>query len=271
MTDLTKILEIAKKAAQESAGKAVKTRNSGDISVEFKSPRELVTRADKESEVSIMKCIQDAFPSHTFLSEESQSSHYGKNLAAPLWIIDPIDGTTNFAHGLQHWAVSIAFAEKGIVQVGVVYAPVLNEMFYSIKEHGAFLNDTKIRVSERIHFREALVATGFPYERDSTRLNSVLENSRKILENCRDIRRLGAASLDICYVACGRMDMFYEDLSPWDMAAAGLIAREAGALTGNWMESNYNASLPSDLKSQAYLVGNKSIYGQALDVLIKTK
>jgi myo-inositol-1(or 4)-monophosphatase len=264
---MDKILQIAKESAFQAGKAALDLRQSGTIHTEFKSPRELVTTADKKAESIIISIISKKFPDHNFLSEETNATVPKEKLTGPLWIIDPIDGTTNFAHGLQHWAVSIAYAKNGVVQVGVVYAPVLNETFVAVRGNGATLNDQKIAVSARSDMSHALVATGFPYERDASTISSVFDTARKFLEKCRDLRRLGAASLDISYIACGRMDVFYENLSPWDMAAAGLIAREAGAITGNWSEDIYNNNFPEDLKSRAYLVAGAKLYKEALFII----
>ncbi|MDF1761989.1 MAG: inositol monophosphatase family protein, partial [Oleibacter sp.] len=151
--------------------------------------------------------------------------------AEHLWIIDPIDGTVNFAHQHSQVAVSIAYYFKGKAQVGVVHNPFTGETFYACKGMGAYINDTVIQCAKTNELRRALIATGFPYVKDH--LPKLMRRLETVLTQCADIRRIGSAALDICWVACGRLDGYYESVQPWDFAAAQLIAREAGAQFGH--------------------------------------
>lgn len=259
------ILNAALDAAELAAGIAKQVRASGQIGIDFKGAVNLCTQADLEAEKAILTLITGKFPNHEILSEESNSNFLEKDLfGGPLWIIDPIDGTTNFAHGHPHVGISIAFADKGQVLAAVVYAPFQNERFTAVKGKGAFLNDSPIKVSAADTLRAALVCTGFPYEREN--IGEVTGRLENMLRDCRDVRRLGAASLDICWVGCGRMDLFYEDVSPWDMAAASLIAREAGARVGYFRE-NVDQTLPEDLRSKGLVIGTPKILDAAINTL----
>lgn len=226
------ILAIALKAARSAGEIIAKIRRDGTFQVSRKDgERNLVTIADLEAEQEILRIIREAYPDHEILSEESLSSTDRELGKGPLWVIDPVDGTTNYAQGHVHVGVSIAYAEDGVVQVGVVHAPFLEETFTAMRGVGAWRNNQPITCSQATRLVDALVATGFPYER--TDLALILRRVSQVLNGCRDIRRLGAASIDICWTACGRLDVFYETLAPWDFAAGALIAREAGATVGH--------------------------------------
>lgn len=196
--------------------------------IEKKGPEDLVTSADIASEQYILETLREKFPDHDVLAEESGSSIKGGN--GCLWIIDPLDGTTNFAHQLPIFSVSIAFAEDGELKVGVVLNPVTGELFTATAGKGAALNGGRIKVSGCTRLSESLLVTGFPYDvkQDTAPYIKRFENC---LKAAIGVRRLGSAALDLCFVACGRFEGFWEqNLKPWDTAAGTLIAREAGAL-----------------------------------------
>lgn len=254
--------EIAVFAAKAAGAIMRDSRAKSSFTLGYKD-LDLVTSADIAAEKSIVDTIRAAFPNDSLLTEEAHSDCNADKLGANrLWIIDPIDGTTNFATGQLHCAVSIAFAINGKVQLGVVYAPFLDEFYTAEIGKGAQLNGRSISVGACTALNQALVATGFPYRREQT-LAKTIRQIQNILSNCRDMRRLGAASIDTCWVACGRLDAYYEDVKPWDIAAAGLIAREAGAKTGCYadpLESN-------DLNGNAFMVSNSQIF-EALRAII---
>jgi myo-inositol-1(or 4)-monophosphatase len=175
--------------------------------------------------------VRKAYPDHAFLAEESGAAGGGQ--AEFRWIIDPLDGTTNFIHAFPQYCVSIAVEQRGALAHAVVYDPVRNELFTASKGRGAFLNDRRIRVSKCVRLQDALVGTGFPFK-EVTRLDLYLRQLRRFMETASGVRRAGAAALDLAYVACGRLDAFWElGLSPWDMAAGALLIQEAGGLVGD--------------------------------------
>ncbi len=226
-------LSFARTLARKAGDMIAAERSAHELDKSYKNGNELVTSADLAADSLICEAISERFPSHVIISEES-APKVGRvqELKDPLWIIDPIDGTVNYAHGHLQSAVSIAHVRNGEVVLGVVYNPFVDEMFHAEKGAGAFLNDQRIRVSGQHEMRKALIATGFPYEKDN--LQPLVARVGAVLQHCADIRRLGAASLDICWLAAGRLDGYYESLSLWDFAAARLIAQEAGASCGHF-------------------------------------
>lgn len=269
--DLNTILLTAKDAAARGAQIAREQRAALSVEVSFKDARNLVTNADIACEKAIIETIRAAFPGHTVLAEESSAQVSPAQCASgPVWVIDPIDGTTNYAHEHYQVGVSIAFAVDNTVLVAAVEAPFLGECFTAIKGQGAFLNGKRIGVRSISGAHEALVATGFPYRR--VNLGNICGRVERVLTHCRDLRRIGAASLDISWVGCGRLDAFYEEgLSPWDVAAASLIAREAGALVGHFPydhESQKNTSAYSgDLFADNILVASPGCFQEMQDIL----
>lgn len=262
--DLQQLAEFALRLAREAGDLIRREREQAQFKQDYKGGRELVTSADLKADRLIRESIERAYPDHLILSEESsplaQDPH---SLRQPLWIIDPIDGTVNFAHGLPHVAICIAFALNGEVQVGVVHCPFSNETFHAIRGRYSRLNDQPIRVSGQEDFRRALVATGFPY--DKSEIPQLARRVESVLTRCADIRRLGSAAVDICWVAMGRFDAFYESLSPWDFAAARLIAREAGARCGHLYA--VPAEIPEDLYGRDILVSTPALYEHLEDAL----
>ncbi|MGN1172335.1 MAG: inositol monophosphatase family protein [Muribaculaceae bacterium] len=189
---------------------------------------DVVTAADKESDRLITECIKAKYPSHDIISEESGETHNAG--AEYCWVIDPLDGTTNFSAGLPLFAVSIALQRNGETVLGVVYIPYLDETFHAIKGEGAYLGDNKIAVSQNGSLARAVVSTGFPVDKKENPDNNIA-TSAAIIPEVRGFRRLGAAAVDICYVAAGILDAYWElNLHIWDIAAATLIAEEAGAI-----------------------------------------
>ncbi len=197
---------------------------------------DLVTEADTESENRIIATIRSAFPDHALLAEESG---HADGHADYTWLIDPLDGTTNFAHGVPVYAVSIALAIKGRIVVGIVLNPASGELFTALAGRGAHLNGRAIAVSQIATVSESLLATGFPYE-FAGRLETVMARFRSCAAVSQGVRRIGSAALDLCYVACGRFEGFWEELlKPWDTAAGYLIAAEAGATVTNFQNQPY--------------------------------
>ncbi len=200
------------------------------LQVSTKGPGDFVSRADRKAEQTIREDLLAARPTYGFLGEEGGELEGSDPTRR--WIVDPLDGTTNFLHGLPHWAVSIALEHKGQLVAGVVYDPVKDEMFYAEKGEGAWMNERRIRVSARSRMIESIFATGIPWA-GRRNLPVVLQDLARIMPICAGVRRFGAASLDLAYVAAGRYEGFWErDLNIWDVAAGMVIATEAGALSG---------------------------------------
>ncbi len=197
------------------------------LQIEEKSPNDFVTSVDKQVEESIVEFLQKRYPDHSFLCEEM--GMIGENEDA-MWIIDPLDGTANFIQGIPHYAISIAFRLNGKIEHAVIYDPFKQDLFTASRGKGAQLNGHKIRVSKQNKFECALLATGFAFKDENLKAKN-LKTLKPILTDCRDVRRMGAASLDLAYVACGRVDGFWElGLNSWDIAAGALIVKEAGGI-----------------------------------------
>ena len=255
------MLNIAIKAAR-AAGSII-NRAALDLEllkVGTKGPNDYVTEVDRRAEEVIIQILLEAYPGHGILAEESGSEHGAKD-SEYVWIIDPLDGTTNFLHGFPVYAVSIALAYRGQVQQAVVYDPTRNDLFFASKGRGAFLNDRRLRVSKRLRLSDALVGTGFPF-RKGDNFKRYVKMFEEVMQSCAGLRRPGAAALDLCYVAAGYYDGFFETgLSPWDVAAGSLIITEAGGLIGNFTgESDY-------LYQREVVAGNPKIYGQLVQIL----
>ncbi len=255
------MLNIAIKAAR--AAGAIINRASLDVerlTVSAKSHNDFVTDVDRAAEEVIIDTILEAYPGHGILAEESGRERGAKH-SDYVWIIDPLDGTTNFIHGFPVYAVSIALAFRGQVQQAVVYDPTRNDLFYASKGKGAYLNDRRIRVSKRTRMLEALIGTGFPF-RKGDNFQRYMRMFEDVMVQCAGLRRPGAASLDLCYVAAGYYDGFFETgLSPWDIAAGSLMITEAGGLVGNFTGE-------SDFMYQREIVAaTPRIYGQLVKTL----
>lgn len=257
------VINIAVKAARR-AGQII-NRASNDIEslkIASKQPNDFVTEVDRAAEAAIIEVLQEAYPNYGILAEESGSTpaHNGGD-AEYQWIIDPLDGTTNFIHGLPQYAISIALARGNILEHAVVYDPNRNELFTASKGSGAFLNERRIRVSRRIKLSDALIGTGFPY-REFDKVDLYLSIFKELAEKTAGQRRPGAASLDLAYVACGRYDGFWEfGLAPWDMAAGALLISEAGGLVSDLRgEANY-------LETGNIIAGTPKIFAPLLKLI----
>ncbi len=232
MPILHPMLTAAVKAARK-AGSIVSraTLNLDTITVTTKRKNDFVTEVDKAAEEAIIDIIRKAYPDHGILAEESGAS--GKSDAEHVWIIDPLDGTTNFIHGFPQYAVSIGVTHKGILAHGVIFDPVKNELFTTSRGKGAYLNDRRMRVSGRIGLKASLIGTGFPF-REIDNFDEYMAMFKSVTRETAGIRRAGSAALDLAYVAAGRLDGFWEiGLSPWDIAAGALMIQEAGGLISN--------------------------------------
>ena len=243
------MLNIAIKAARRAGSiinRAALDRTK--LEVRVKQANDFVTQVDKAAESAIIDIIRQAYPDHSILGEESGALE-GKNPSGTTskaeyrWIIDPLDGTTNYIHGFPQYCVSIALEHRGAIEHGVVYDPARNELFTASKGRGAFLDDRRIRVTKCAHLKDALVGTGFPFK-EMSRLDLYFRQLREVMQTSSGVRRAGAAALDLAYVAAGRMDAFWElGLAPWDMAAGALLIQEAGGMVGDlkgdagWLEN----------------------------------
>ncbi len=229
--DLSIAREVALAAARE-AGEIIMRRFRRLEGVRKKGQVDLVTAADLESEAAIVDRIRQAFPDHAIIAEEGD---YQQTVPSQYrWVIDPLDGTTNYIHGWPLFAVSIGLQVTNETVVGVVLNPAQGEEFVAVKDRGATLNGEPIQVSGVDHLQEALLVTGFPYTHDRVFYES-FELFRELYDRCQGIRRLGSAALDLCYIATGRFEAFYEaHLHPWDICAGALICKEAGGLATDW-------------------------------------
>lgn len=244
-------MEIAQRA-----GNFISSQRVIASDIEEKSKNSLVTFVDKQTEKIIVDALSNLLPEAGFITEEGTSDKKGKKFS---WIIDPLDGTTNFIHGVPCYAVSIALTENEDIVLGVVYEINLKECFYAWKNSKAYLNGKEIAVSNTSQLKNALIATGFPYYNFS-KLNEYLDLFRNLLQETRGIRRPGAASVDLAYVACGRFDGFYEiTLHPWDVAAGAFIIQQAGGFVSDFSGNN------NWLYGEEIVVGNKTIHQELLD------
>ncbi len=254
-------LEIVKKVGTTAARRGAEITHSlvGKITkIKKKGAIDLLTEADTGSESIIIKTIRENFPDHSILAEESGEIKQNPEYE---WIIDPLDGTTNFAHGLNHYAISIAFAINKKIVVGIVFNPEADELFTATAGKGATLNGHPIKVSAVESISESLLVTGFPYNFKDI-LATVLTRFSNCLQAAQGIRRFGSAALDLCYVACGRFEGFWEqNLQPWDTAAGHLIAKEAGAVITDF------SNQPFAIEKKEILATNDKIHHQMLSLL----
>lgn len=255
------MLNTAVKAAR--AAGAIINRAALDVEavrVSQKQVNDFVTEVDQASERIIIETLLGAYPDHGILAEESGSTHGNPN-ASHVWIIDPLDGTTNFIHGFPIYCVSIALVINGKLDQAVVYDPTRNDLFTATRGRGAFLNDRRIRVSKRVRLNECLLSTGFPF-RPEDDFNKYLRLMGDMMQRTAGLRRPGAAALDLAYVAAGFSDGFFElGLQPWDMAAGALLVTEAGGLVGNFTgEANF-------LEHRECMAANPRIYAQLVPLL----
>jgi len=232
------------------SGDYIKQNINANLDIDFKGRADMVTQVDKKSEEIIRNKINEKYPDHQILAEESGNKNTDSKFK---WIIDPLDGTTNFVHGYNFVSVSIALEYEGEIVLGIVNCPSEGELFTAIKNEGAYLNGKRIEVSEVASLENSLLATGFPYD-----LNDVFYKNMKLFqkfyESSQGVRRGGSAAMDLCYVACGRFDGFWEyDLNPWDIAAGSLIVREAGGKLSNNSGEKYSIYADPVIASNKHL------------------
>jgi len=241
-----------------NAGALLKKKFNKTHKIQFKGDINLVTEADKMSENLIIKSIRRAFPDHGILSEESPAVAGSGKIR---WIVDPLDGTTNYAHGYPVFCVSIALENDGNVVLGVIYDPMREELFSTVRGKGVYLNGKKLSVSSIRDISRSLLATGFPYDIRESRENN-LDYFSRMAVNVQAIRRAGAAALDLAYLAAGRFDGFWElKLQPWDTAAASLMVEEAGGMISDIKGDRWH------LQSANILASNGLIHEQMIDIL----
>jgi myo-inositol-1(or 4)-monophosphatase len=250
-SDLQDILTIGADAAIK-AGAVLLKHYAKPHHIRLKGAIDLVTEADLAAETCILDVLHQKLPGTKILSEESYSS-YGTLPDGPVWIIDPLDGTTNFAHDFPWFSVSIAFYDSGKSLAGLIFNPVQKELFCATLDGGAWLNDRRINVSKIDLLQRALVATGFPYD-VRERSESIVAMLKAVLTHSQGVRRPGAATLDLAYLACGRLDAFWEvGLKPWDTAAGSLLVEEAGGKLSNFKNSVFSPFVPELLASNGSL------------------
>jgi len=234
------MLNIAVKAARR-AGSIINRAALDRTQLEIRSKRanDFVTQVDRAAETAVIDIIRQAYPDHAILGEESgalEGRPGGRNASAKdeyRWIIDPLDGTTNYIHGFPQYCVAIGLQHRGVIEHGVIYDPAKNELFTASRGRGAFLDDRRIRVTKCASLKDALVGTGFPFK-ELPRLDFYCRQLKEVMQTASGVRRTGSAALDLAYVAAGRLDGFWElGLSPWDVAAGALLVQEAGGLVGD--------------------------------------
>jgi len=258
------MLNVAIKAAR-AAGTII-NRAALDIEsvrVTAKQTNDFVTEVDHAAEQAIISTLLEAYPEHGIWAEESGRKEGTGTGRKHLWIIDPLDGTTNFIHGFPVYCVSIALMYDGKTEQAVVYDPTRNDLFCATKGRGAYLNDRRLRVAKRTMLRDCLLSTGFPF-RPGDQFQTYMQMLQDVMPKCAGLRRPGAAALDLAYVAAGFADGFFETgLSPWDVAAGSLLVTEAGGLIGNFTgEANF-------LEQKECMAANPRIYGQMVGLLGK--
>jgi len=261
--NLHPMINVAVKAAR--AAGAIINRAALDVEavrISQKQVNDFVTEVDHAAEKIIIETLLTAYPGHGIHAEESGGEHGAKD-SEFVWIIDPLDGTTNFIHGFPVYCVSIGLAVKGKIEQAVVYDPSRNDLFTATKGRGAYLNDRRLRVSKRVRLTECLISTGFPF-RPGDNFPSYLAMLGELMPRCAGLRRPGAAALDLAYVAAGFTDGFFETgLQPWDVAAGSLLVTEAGGLVGNLTgEADF-------LDQKECLAGNPRVYGQLVSLFAK--
>ncbi|MEZ5565360.1 MAG: inositol monophosphatase family protein [Gammaproteobacteria bacterium] len=253
------LLNTAIQAARRAGDIAIRALSRLDqLEIRSKARNEYVTQIDQAAEQAILDSIRKRYPDHAFLAEESGRSGESEYV----WIIDPLDGTTNFIHGFPTFCVSIALRRKDTLEVGVVYDPCRQELYTAIRGRGAQLDGKRIRVSDRKELEGTLIGTGFPYRSNTRWLKTYLQMLGNVMEQTAGIRRPGSAALDLCYVAAGRLDGFFEfGLEPWDTAAGTLMIQEAGGIVSSLTGTG------SHLDSGNVLAGNPKVH-EALRLLL---
>ena len=258
---MEQFMNVARRAAV-TAGDLLREEMGGARQISYKGEINLVTEMDRRSERAIVEIIRAAFPDHGILAEEGASI---EGRSDHLWIIDPLDGTTNYAHGYPNFAVSIGLERNGGMALGVVYDPLRDELFTAERGQGAFLNDRPIKVSKIDELIRSLLATGFPYDRAESEQNNLNFFNAMIMAS-QEIRRSGSAALDLCSVAAGRLDGFWElKLHPWDVAAGSLIVQEAGGLVTDFSGTGFS------IRSREIAASNGIIHGRMIEVLNRVR
>ena len=256
------MINTAVKAARRAA--SIINRASFEVDqlrIDRKGHNDFVTEVDKAAENAIIEVLKRAYPDHAILGEESSASANLHDENENVWIIDPLDGTTNFIHGFPQYAISIALQHRDQITQAVIYDPTRNELFTASKGAGAFLNDKRIRVAKRDKLADALIGTGFPYS-DLSALDEYVKMFHLMTQKSAGLRRPGSAALDLAYVAAGRLDGFFEkNLKPWDVAAGALLVSEAGGIIANFSgDADY-------LYKGDVIAGSPKIFAQMLNVL----
>lgn len=251
------LLDFAMATARQ-AGSLLMSYFQRELQIQWKGSINLVTEADLASEQLIVQAIRQSYPEHQYLCEEGNR----RQTSSPYrWIVDPLDGTTNFAHGYPCFNVTIALERGGEILLGAVYNPVLGEMFHALRGGGAFLNGKAIRVSAAVDMKKSLLVTGFPYDVETNPDNN-MELFRRFTMQAQAVRRDGSAALDLCYVACGRFDGFWEkSLAAWDAAAGALMIEEAGGITSDYRGDRF------DLFSGQLVAANRTIHSAMIEVI----
>jgi myo-inositol-1(or 4)-monophosphatase len=252
------MLNIAVKAARRAGNLIHRSTDKIDqLTITKKSHADFVSEVDRAAEQTIIQTLLEAYPTHAILAEESGAQGDSEFL----WIIDPLDGTTNFLHGFPQFSVSIALQHKGILTQAVVYDPVKNELFTATRGRGAFLNDRRLRVSKRLHLADSLIGTGFPYT-CFDHMDAYLAIFKDLIQQTSGLRRPGSAALDLAWMAAGRYDGFFEiGLKPWDMAAGCLLITEAGGMVSDLSGGD------SFMKTGFICAGNPNIHPLLLQVM----
>lgn len=256
-------VEHVARAAVAEAGKRLRAAWLGAKKIEHKGTLDLVTATDREVEALVVDRLRRSFPTHVIVAEEASAASGPERPPADAlaWYIDPLDGTTNFAHAYPQFAVSLALARGSAIELGIVHDPMREETFFARRGRGATLNGVSIRVSEIDVLGDALLGTGFPYDRRE-HIDFYLGFLREMMLRAQGVRRAGAAALDLCWVACGRFDGFWEwKLSPWDTAAGCLIVQEAGGAVSDFRGGAF------DLFGQQVLASNGRIHAAMIRVL----
>lgn len=251
------LVNIAISAARSAGNLIARSVERLDL-VKFseKHPNDFVSEVDKNAEKIIIRAIQKAYPNHHILAEESGAlSGNGDQHNDFTWIIDPLDGTTNFLHGFPHFAISIAIQHKDRVEHGVIYDPIRHDLFVASRGQGATCNDRRIRVSTKKELKGSLIGTGFPFRHPDSTINAYLKHFEQLLKSRTNMRRAGSAALDLAYVAAGYLDGFWEyGLQPWDIAAGALMIQEAGGLISD-LKGNHTYQESGDV-----VAGNPKIF-----------
>ena len=257
MKTLNKLIEIIKKA-----GEIFKEGYNKKLEIHSKGIKDLVTDYDVKVENFLIKEFREKFANYSIIAEEGTKENFENSI-----IIDPIDGTTNFAHHIPHFAISVGVYENKSARYAIVYNPVLNELFYAKKGMGSYKNGQRIFISNQNDFQKSLIATGFPYSsaENIDDLKWVIDKLKHILPRCQDIRRLGSAALDLCYIAEGKFEGFYEiNLKPWDVSAGVLIVKEAGGRISNEFGNNYDF-----FEDRCIVASNGIIHEEMIEILSK--